>query len=93
MTEQDPALFFSGFQDKFSVYVFLLSTYFRYIYINLQREQVFLKQQYCRNQGFSLFFCLLMEGCESAFVQLIWIRGMHKNLRIRTVLLLSTYSC
>ncbi len=42
--------------------VFLLITFWRYIYIIFQRWKVKKNSQNRRNQGFSYYFCLMIEG-------------------------------
>jgi hypothetical protein len=40
----------------------LLITFWRYTYITFQRKKVKKKSQSSRNQGFSYYFCLVIEG-------------------------------
>jgi hypothetical protein len=64
-----------GFQDakkKFFFWFFLLITSCRYIYTSLQRKQIIVKSQICRNQGFS---CLLMVGSGSPRPKILRIRN------------------
>ncbi len=55
---------------------FMFVTYSRYIYIILHGQKVIKKSQNSRNQVFSYYFCLMMEGSGSE-------SGRPKNLRIR----------
>jgi hypothetical protein len=59
--------------------VFMLITFWRYIYIIFQRWKVIKKSENSRNQCFSYYFCLMIErsGCGSGRPKNIWI------LRIR----------
>ncbi len=74
----DPAIFLSVtfkaatkhyFCDNFFAYYFLKV---HYICIIFQRYKVMKKSQNSRNQGFSFYFCLMVEGS-----------GRPKNIRIR----------
>ncbi len=59
-------LFFSTVDDKMPT-AFLLITFWRYIYISFQFSYIKTQKDVknSRNQGFSYFFCLLMEGSGS----------------------------
>ena len=50
---------------NFFSYIFLLITFWRYIYIIFQRQKVIKKSQNNRNKGFSYYFCLTMQGSGS----------------------------
>ncbi len=64
-----PAIFVIDLQDAnnklIKKKVFLLITFWRYICIMFQRLKVQKKSQNSRNQGFSYYFCLLIEGSVS----------------------------
>jgi hypothetical protein len=69
LMDPDSALFFSNLQDDNKKLFFSLSFYanpFLKIHLNPSwRQKVINKSQNNRNQGFSSFFCLLMEGSGS----------------------------
>ncbi len=58
-------LTFKTLQKTIFIQVFLLITFLRYIYIIFQIQKVIKKSQNSRNQGFSYYFCLLIEGSGS----------------------------
>ncbi len=62
--DPDPAIFVIDLQDanKKLKKVFLLFTFWTHIYIISQRLKVQKKSQNSKNQGFSYFFCLMIEG-------------------------------
>jgi hypothetical protein len=55
----------STYQQQQNVPCFLLITFWRYIYIILQRQKVILKSQNSWNKDFSYYFCLMMKGSRS----------------------------
>ncbi len=80
-------------KNKFKNKVFLHITFWRYFYIIFQRSKDFKKSQNSRNQGFSYYFCLMIEGSgsESGSVPLTngsrrpkitWIRWIRIRIRI-----------
>ncbi len=68
----------------FFLKVFMLIIFRRYIYIIHQRQNVMKKSQNSRNQDFSSFFCLLMEGYGSVQINYGSRYGSRrpKNIRI-----------
>ncbi len=52
-------------KTNLKINVFLLITFWRYIYIIFQRKKVQKKSQNSRNQGVSYYFCLMIEGSGS----------------------------
>ncbi len=67
LMDPDPAIFDSDLQDS-NKKVFLLITFWRNIYITCQREKVIKKSQNSRNQGYSYYFCLMIDGSGSRMV-------------------------
>ncbi len=63
-SDPDPAIFVSDLQDV-NKKGFLLITFGRYIYIIFQRCKVEKKSQNTRNQCFSYYFWLMIEGSGS----------------------------
>ncbi len=66
--DPDPAIFVLNLQDankKTFFSVFLLITPWRYIYITLTIKKVAKVSQNSRNQSFSYYFCLMIEGSGS----------------------------
>ncbi len=67
--------------------VFLLITFWRYIYIIFQREKVKKSQKNSRNQGFSYYFYMMLEGSGSGSIPLTSGSGpgswRPKNMWIR----------
>jgi hypothetical protein len=82
----DLAIFVSDLQDGnyFCFSRLLLLTFSGYIYIIFQRKKV-IRSQNRRNQGFSHYFCLMMEGSKAGSVPrtIGSGSGMPKNIRIR----------
>jgi hypothetical protein len=67
----DPTFFAIDFQDaNKKTIIFLLITFWRYTYIIFQRNKIIKKSQNSRNQGFSYFLCLMIEGSGSGDVSL-----------------------
>jgi hypothetical protein len=79
--DPDPAIFVSDLQDVNKV--FLLINFLRYIYIIFQRYKVIKKSQNSRNQCFSYYFCLMIEGSGSGKPKNIWIHWIKIRIRIR----------
>ncbi len=83
--DPNPAIFVINLQDakKNILYVFLLITFWRYIYIIFQKVKK--KSQNNRNQGFPYYFCSMTEGSGSESVSLTSWSGSRrpKNIRIR----------
>ncbi len=67
--DPDPDIFVIDLQEakktNFILKVFLIITFWRYIYIIFQRQKFQKKSQNNRNQGFSYYFCLMIEGSGS----------------------------
>ncbi len=74
--------------------VFLLITFWRHIYIIFQKKKIQKQLQNTRNQGFSYYFCLLIEESGSGSIPLtngsgsrrpknMWIRWIEIRIRIR----------
>ncbi len=65
--DPDPALFVRDVQDtKEMSYVFLLITFWRYIYITaFFKDKKSRSHKTVKNQGFSYFFCFMMKGSGS----------------------------
>ncbi len=76
--DPEPANFVIDLQDPNKN--FLLITLWRYIYIIFQRQKVIKKSQNSRNQGFSYYFCLMIEGSGSG-AESRW----PKNIRFRRI--------
>ncbi len=67
--DPDPSIFIIDFQDANKKLIFLKSfpAYYilKYLYIIFQRLKVKKKSQNSRNQGFSYYICLMIEGSGS----------------------------
>ncbi len=72
--DPDPAIFVIDLQDANMKLIFLtsFSAYYslRYIYIIFKDKKIQKKSQNSRNQGFSYYFCLLIEGSGSGSIPL-----------------------
>ncbi len=55
---------------KFFSKLFFLIIYLRNVHINIQRQKVLKKSQNCKNQGFWIYFSLLIGGSRSGSVQI-----------------------
>ncbi len=64
-------------KTNFFYKVFLLITFWRYIYIIFQKEKVQKKSQNSRDQGFSYYFCLMIEGSGSGSPKDMWIQWIR----------------
>ncbi len=85
---QDPDIFVTDLQHhnkKLIKKVFLLITFWRYIYIIFRREKVKKNSQYSRSQVFSFHFCLIIEESRSIPLTNRSRFGSRrpKNIRIR----------
>ncbi len=72
-------------QKKILFFILLLFTFWRYIYIIFQRWKVIKKSQKSRNQCFSHYFCLMIEGSGSRRPKNTWILWIR--IRIRNIAL------
>ncbi len=63
-SDPDPAIFVIDLQDvnKKLKNIIMLITFWRYIYIIFQRQNVQKKSYNIRNLGFFYYFCLMIEG-------------------------------
>ncbi len=68
---------------KLIKFFFLDITFWRYIYIIFQRKKAKKKSQNSRNQGFSTYFCLMIEGSGSIPLTNGSGSRMPKNMWIR----------
>jgi hypothetical protein len=93
-SDPDPAIFVIDLQDASkklifnTIEFFLLITlsYFylsSYIYIIFQRQKVKKSHKNGRNQGFSYYFCMMIEGSGSGRPKNMWIRWIRIRIRIR----------
>ncbi len=85
--DPNPAIFVSDLQDankKLFCFLsfFLLINFRMYTYIIFQRWEVIKNSLNIRNQGFSSFFCLLMEGFGSEQINYLSWSRRHKNILI-----------
>ncbi len=66
---------------------FLLITFWRYIHIIFLRSKVIKKSQNSRNQGFSYYFCLMIEGSGSRSIPLTngSVSGCRRPKNIRNL--------
>ncbi len=77
---------------------FLLIPFWRYIYIILQRQKFKKKSQTTRNQGFSYYFCLVIEGSGSGSILLTngsgsgSMRPNNKRIRRIRIRILNNYT-
>ncbi len=99
LMDPDPSIFIIDLQDATKNYFkkrfFLHITFWRYFYIILQKLRVKKKSQNSRNQCFSYYFCLMIEGSRSGSIFLtngsasgsrrpknMWIRWIRIRIRI-----------
>jgi hypothetical protein len=86
--DPDPAIFVIDLQDanhknKFFKQIVLLITFFISIYIVFQVKSQ-KESQNSRNQGFSFYFCMVVEGSGSRRPKNMWIRWFRiRWIRIR----------
>ncbi len=84
--DPDSAIFVRDLQDvnknNFVFKVFLLITFWRYIYIIFQRQKVIKKSQNSRNKCFSYYFCVMIEGFRPGSENLNNVSGSGRPINI-----------
>ncbi len=92
--DPDPAIFVIDLQHAskklifntiFSAYYFLKVHLHHFSKIKIQKES-----QNIRNQGFSYYFCMMIEGSGSWNPKNMWIRWIRIRLRIRNTAIFSS---
>ena len=87
LMDPDPCIFINDIQDGCKNKIFLLLSFWRYFYIIFQSWKSQKESQNCRNQCFSYFFCLMIEGSGSGSgsrrPKNMWIRWILIRIRIR----------